>query len=207
METGKNGNICLQIEFLCFFLQLSISIITVEMMINDNTGIFHLFELRIGMNEFDHRSFLSLLKQQRERPEKFRPQRIFEPWPLRCRCSAPPVQLSGQLVNDDCLYFKLLWLLNSNIRDIWEGYNKFMVLMLPGTDIYTSYLIAHCTVHSCATSSRSTPCATVMNINNRNQHNVNCRCFFRWMHVCNCFVCKKLNWNGGCVFWEKKTRC
>ena len=29
---------------------------------NDNTGIFHVFELRIGMNEFDHRSFLSLLK-------------------------------------------------------------------------------------------------------------------------------------------------
>lgn len=29
---------------------------------NDNTGIFHVFELRIGKNEFDHRSFLSLLK-------------------------------------------------------------------------------------------------------------------------------------------------
>ena len=24
---------------------------------DDNTGIFHVFELRIGMNEFDHRSF------------------------------------------------------------------------------------------------------------------------------------------------------
>ena len=32
---------------------------------------FQVFELQIGMNEFDHRSFLSLLKQQRERPEKF----------------------------------------------------------------------------------------------------------------------------------------
>ena len=25
-----------------------------------NTGIFHVFELRIGMNEFDHRSFFSI---------------------------------------------------------------------------------------------------------------------------------------------------
>ena len=24
---------------------------------DDNTGIFHVFELRRGMNEFDHRSF------------------------------------------------------------------------------------------------------------------------------------------------------
>ena len=66
METGKNGNICLQIEFLCFFLELSISIITVEMMINDNTGIFHLFELRIGMNEFDHRSFYRCLSSSKK---------------------------------------------------------------------------------------------------------------------------------------------
>ena len=35
---------------------------------DDNRGILHVFELRTGMNEFDHRSFLSLLKQQRERP-------------------------------------------------------------------------------------------------------------------------------------------
>ena len=34
---------------------------------------FHVSELQIGMNEFDHRSFLSPLKQQRERPEFFRP--------------------------------------------------------------------------------------------------------------------------------------
>ena len=59
METGNKGNICLQIEFLCFFLELSISIITVEMMIDDNTGTFHVFELRIGMNEFDYRSLSS----------------------------------------------------------------------------------------------------------------------------------------------------
>ena len=26
---------------------------------DDNTGIFHAFELQMGMNEFDHRSFLS----------------------------------------------------------------------------------------------------------------------------------------------------
>ena len=36
--------------------------------------------------------FLALFKQQQERPE-----RGFEPWPLRCRCSAPLVELSGQL--------------------------------------------------------------------------------------------------------------
>ena len=34
-----------------------------------NTGIFHVFEMRIGMNEFDH-GILALLKQQSERPEK-----------------------------------------------------------------------------------------------------------------------------------------
>ena len=42
---------------------------------NHNTGIFHVFELRIGISQF---KFLSLLKQQRERPEKFRPERRFE---------------------------------------------------------------------------------------------------------------------------------
>ena len=31
------------------------------------------------------------------RPQKFRPERGFEPWPLRCRCSALLVKLSGQL--------------------------------------------------------------------------------------------------------------
>ena len=35
---------------------------------NNNTGISHVFEMWIGMNEFDHR-ILALLKQQRERPE------------------------------------------------------------------------------------------------------------------------------------------
>ena len=39
---------------------------------DDNTGVFHVLELRIGTNKFDHRSFLSLFKQQRERPKKFR---------------------------------------------------------------------------------------------------------------------------------------
>ena len=38
----------------------------------------HLLERRIGMNVKDHRSFSALLKQQRERPEKFRPERGFE---------------------------------------------------------------------------------------------------------------------------------
>ena len=35
-------------------------------------------ELRMGMNEFDHR-ILSLPKQQREMPEKFWPERGYEP--------------------------------------------------------------------------------------------------------------------------------
>ena len=39
---------------------------------DDNTGIFHVFEMRVGMNEFDHR-VLALLKRQRERPEKSNP--------------------------------------------------------------------------------------------------------------------------------------
>ena len=39
----------------------------------------HVLELRIGMNVKDHRSFSALLlKQQRERPENFRPERGFE---------------------------------------------------------------------------------------------------------------------------------
>ena len=33
---------------------------------------FHVFEMWIGMNEFDH-CILALLKQQRERPENFNP--------------------------------------------------------------------------------------------------------------------------------------
>lgn len=53
--------------------------------------------MRVGMNEFDHRNVLAQLKQQRERPEKFRPERGFEPRPPRYRCSAPSVELSGQL--------------------------------------------------------------------------------------------------------------
>ena len=48
----------------------------------DNTGIFLVFEMQIGMDEFDHR-ILALLKQQRQRPEKFRPERGFELRPPR----------------------------------------------------------------------------------------------------------------------------
>ena len=43
------------------------------MKLDDNSGVFHVLEMRIGMNEFDHR-LLALLKQHRERPE-----RAFEP--------------------------------------------------------------------------------------------------------------------------------
>ena len=35
---------------------------------DDNTGIFHVFDMRNGMNEFDHCTF-ALLKQLQERPE------------------------------------------------------------------------------------------------------------------------------------------
>ena len=38
------------------------------MLDDDNTRIFHVFEMQIGMNEFDYGT-LVLLKQQRERPE------------------------------------------------------------------------------------------------------------------------------------------
>ena len=57
---------------------------------------FHVFEMRIGRTEFDHR-ILALLKQQRERPEKFRPERGFEP--DLCDADAVLYQLSfsGQL--------------------------------------------------------------------------------------------------------------
>ena len=39
---------------------------------------FHVFEMWIGMNIYDHRNVLALLKQHRERPEKFRPDPEFE---------------------------------------------------------------------------------------------------------------------------------
>ena len=45
---------------------------------DDNTRIFHVFEMRIGMNEFDHH-ILVLLKQQQERPETFRPEQESNP--------------------------------------------------------------------------------------------------------------------------------
>lgn len=38
---------------------------------DDDTEIFHVSEMRIGRNEFDH-LIVSLLKQQQEGPEKFR---------------------------------------------------------------------------------------------------------------------------------------
>lgn len=34
---------------------------------------FHVSELQIGINEFDHRNALMLLKQEQERSEKFKP--------------------------------------------------------------------------------------------------------------------------------------
>ena len=37
----------------------------------------HVLELRIRMNGYDHRSFLALLKQERERPEKVRNTYLF----------------------------------------------------------------------------------------------------------------------------------
>ena len=45
-------------------------------------------ELRIGINVDVHRMFFALLKQQRERPEKFRHERGFDSCSLRCRFSA-----------------------------------------------------------------------------------------------------------------------
>ena len=39
---------------------------------------FYVFEMWIGMNIYDHRNVLALLKQQRESPEKFRPDPGFE---------------------------------------------------------------------------------------------------------------------------------
>ena len=57
------------------------------------TTFFKCFILLVWMNECVWSThFLALLK-----PEKFRPERGVEPWPLRCRCSDLPVELSGQL--------------------------------------------------------------------------------------------------------------
>ena len=45
----------------------------------DNTRIFHVFKMWIGMNEIDHLMLALLNKQHREMPEKFRPEWGFEP--------------------------------------------------------------------------------------------------------------------------------
>ena len=42
------------------------------------------------------------ISQQQERPQKFRPEWGFEPWPLQSGCSTPPVELSGQLGAGPC---------------------------------------------------------------------------------------------------------
>ena len=50
---------------------------------DNNTGIFYVFEMQIGMNEFDH-CIVALLKRQQEGPEKlalFRPE-FFRPFSL-----------------------------------------------------------------------------------------------------------------------------
>ena len=73
----------------------------------------HVLEPQTGMNADDHRSFLALLKQQQERPEKFRPEWEFKPRPLRCRYSALPVELPGQLGagnnNNNFIYIALIF--------------------------------------------------------------------------------------------------
>ena len=45
---------------------------------DDNRGIFHVFEMQIKMSKFDHQN-VTLLKQQWESPEKFRPEWGFKP--------------------------------------------------------------------------------------------------------------------------------
>ena len=40
-----------------------------DIIVDDDPGIFHVFEMRIRLNEFDHR-ILALLKQLWERPER-----------------------------------------------------------------------------------------------------------------------------------------
>ena len=66
----------------------------------------------ISVNYYDH-CILALLRQQRERPEKLRPERKFEPWPLRCGCSSQikkihsfqsTFQIHGKFFYDHQLY-------------------------------------------------------------------------------------------------------
>ena len=65
-----------ELEFVCFFFFFNffffflIYIYCVKFL-DDNTGIFHVFEMRIGMNEFDH-CILAVPKQQRQRPENLK---------------------------------------------------------------------------------------------------------------------------------------
>ena len=92
--------------------------LTHKLKFDDNTGIFHIFEMWIGMNEFDH-CILALLKQQRERSEQG-----FEPWPLWCQCSALLVELSGQLGS---LQFNYLYWVTASFSDDVYCYSYIIV--------------------------------------------------------------------------------
>ena len=54
------------------------------------------------LNEFDHTFLYRYTSAAARKAWKFRSQRRFGPWPLRCRCSAPPDELSGHLGAGRC---------------------------------------------------------------------------------------------------------
>ena len=64
--------------------------------LDDNTGISHVFEMRIRMKKLIT-TFLGCFSSSEKSQKKFRPERGFEPRTLRYRCSAQPVEPLGQL--------------------------------------------------------------------------------------------------------------
>ena len=104
--------------------------------------------------------YLTILKQQRERSENFRSEQGFEPWPVRCWCSAPLVEPTGKFgtgVLPSCIsisviyglivdphsdQFQLVSILRSRLRDVTQrSRERKATLLLSGERCVTSWKI------------------------------------------------------------------
>ena len=101
--------------------------VVVEIDDDNYITIFHVFEMWIGMNEFDH-SILAVFKHQRERPEKFRPEWAFDP--DICDASAVLYQLNYQAIWELAIMWVNVEIDEDNTRvfhvfEMWIGKNEF----------------------------------------------------------------------------------
>ena len=102
-------------------------------LVDDNTEIFHVFELWIGMNELDH-GILVVPKQQREWSEKFRPEQGF--WPEFFR----PISLQLNQHWNAMIKFIQMHLAKAKVAAIWKPYSIGTTLL-----IITTYTFDLCT--------------------------------------------------------------